>query len=569
MFRDTPYRKFSGRSVHGLVTPTARKPLHLYFEVTGWKQPPVSAELLAILEQKVQDYGVSEINFIAGHKATQAVTVPGFEQLAHTPDPESLVTFRTLLQQFKAMGLIVTLQASEPQVPEDFFTVYPEARNVTNMLLWRYIEERTQQIFRQIPEVDCLEIYPFESNLLSDQVVFKDLWWANDGTHCWEQYADFMQIYSQADYLTETLAAFSRGASSEGKAFSIWTFSHYPWEERMLIEALQGLDHNFPVILDHGAQPGDWDPFRPLNNVLLQVTDRGPSKMKFDGCGEYWGQGQIPYCYPEEIQQRLRYALAHNPSIESIGMRIDWADGHLFNTPNEINFFALSRLAQNPEVHIEAVWQEWGEREFGARSAAKVVSALRRTNEIGNLTYYFRGAWVHQHSHISSLHYCIAQLLHTGRAQIEWAPWNFRDNALIQDLIDDPREYLLEIVLDDRREALHLCELSLAEIEAVKQELVEEKYQLLHGQLLLQHRLIEMSLLHIEVCLRYWIQRKHPVNDNLAKIAFPLQALSDLAGEIEMGTQLPHPLFTVEQLRTFVTEVRDALAELPAATCSY
>ena len=42
----------------------------------------------------------------------------------------------------------------------------------------------------------------------------------------------------------------------------VLTFSHYPWQEKLLIEALQQINRDVPLLLNHKSQPGDWDPFR-------------------------------------------------------------------------------------------------------------------------------------------------------------------------------------------------------------------------------------------------------------------------------------------------------------------
>lgn len=558
-----------GQSPHGQQSPNTRKPLSLYFEILGMRALR-DADFVDLLLAKAKKYGVTELNIHGGTApAIAAVNVPGFPKVDHPIDEIALAEVRAILAQFKEHGLSVTLSAAEPCFPEDFFTAYPEAHNISNKLAWYFLEERTRQIFRTIPEVDCIQFHLWESDFMADQVLFRDFWFAGDGTNSWDQYQQANQYYSLADYITELMAAFSRAAAGEGKAFSLLTFCHYPWQEKVVIEALQHLDRRFPIVLDHKCQPGDWAPFRPANNVMLEITDRGPAKMKFDGVGEYWGQGHIPYCYPDEIQARVLHALAHNASIDSLGMRVHWESGHLFGKCCEINFYALARLAQNPDVHMEDVWRDWASERFGEVAAPGVVSALQRTNQIANLSYYMKGVRAQMHSHIADLGYFLSQLLKTGRAQLGWMPWNIRDNHFIHELLEDPREHTIQVVLDDRREALRLLTLSLADIDATRANLRDEDYARLHQELTLQQRFVEMSILHVEACLRYWIQRKSPANENLQYIEHPLQGLRALADALDSGTQPPHPLFTSDKIRALITEIRDSLAALPALEDSY
>jgi len=43
-------------------------------------------------------------------------------------------------------------------------------------------------------------------------------------------------------------------------------------------------------------------------------------------------------------------------------MRVNWAAGHtLYGNFNEVNWYALSRLAKDPRSPpIEDIWQSWG-----------------------------------------------------------------------------------------------------------------------------------------------------------------------------------------------------------------
>ena len=94
------------------------------------------------------------------------------------------------------------------------------------------------------------------------------------------------------------------------------------------------------------------------------------------------------------------------------------------------------------------------ERRFGKQAAPKMIEALRRTDRIGKLTFYFRGVWVQQHSRIADLPYMEAQVLHTGRSMIEWGPQNIENNRLIDEFMYHPCEHTIRVAVADRREAL-------------------------------------------------------------------------------------------------------------------
>jgi len=47
--------------------------------------------------------------------------------------------------------------------PAKFFEAYPEAQRVGSGLFAKLLEASTKEVFRQIPEADCLEIYLWET----------------------------------------------------------------------------------------------------------------------------------------------------------------------------------------------------------------------------------------------------------------------------------------------------------------------------------------------------------------------------------------------------------------------
>ncbi len=547
-----------GKSPHGQQSLHRRKSLELYMEILDVQEPMNNDKFFATIKEAAKEYHVGEINIHGGlTDANGMIEVPGFPKLKQAPDRKQLADMRRMLLELKELGLSITLSGGEPRIPEDFLQAYPEAHNVSNGILWAYFEASTRQLFLDIPEADTVQFHLFETELLNDQNIFRDFWWAGDGSFDRHLHTGPVSIYTQADFVTELLAAFSRGAESAGGKFSLLTFCHYPYQERLVIESLRKLDHNFHIVLDHKCQPGDWDPFRPANNVMLEVHDRGPSKMKFDGVGEYWGQGEMPCCYPDEMQGRLIHALENNDSISSIGMRVHWEfDRVLFGKPNEINWYALYRLSKDPYTPIEDIWNDWAVERFGEKASGKVISALRRTSEIIRLSYYIVGAWAQQHSRMATLEYFIAQILHTGRAQMEWTPQHFVDNMTLRDIMCNPREHTVLTVVRDREEALRLCALSIGEIKSAKGILQPEKYEMLMTQFERLHVFVGMCIPHVEACMRCWVQMNNPSDDNLEKIELPIANLEKLARQMEDNEIPAHPLIPIKSIHDLVEEIR-------------
>jgi hypothetical protein len=538
--------------------PPLAKPLRLCAEILcSYLLNPEQEGFVQTLQRAVDEYGIGEL-MVHGWCADDWVTYEDFPRVRREVDATQLIRLREQLRPFRRQGVKITLSGGEPRVPEGFFAAYPEARHVTNGLLWRFFERKTAEALRQIPEADAYELFLWETPLLNDRDFFRELSWAPTMR---DTIVGPDRYYSPADYLSALFAACAQGASSVGRECMLLTFSHYPWQERLLIEVLQQLDRRTPLILDHKCQSGDWDPFRPANNVILTVTDR-PAMLLFDGAGEYWGQCLTPYCYPQEIQQRLWHALDHNPSIEALGMRVVWHHGHLFAAFNEVNFYTLSRLARDPYVPIEEIWNAWATTRFGPEAAPRVISALQRTDEIANRIYYIRGVWVHNHSAIADLPYLESHVINYSRSQIEWSPWDFRTGALLRELVHCPRERTIAWVLADRHEALRLNQLSLEDIAAARPALPAAEYAKLHFQFTLQRHFIQVSLPHIEAFLQYRIEQHDPSHENRARLEQALSRLACEADKVEAVYEERVPILTASAIHAYVRQVRDAVASL-------
>ena len=173
--------------------------------------------LTAQLDQSVAEYGVGEVNFHGANGIVdRLINVPDFPKADRVVDQAALRQLRAKLAHFKARGLKVTISGGEPILPGDFFDKYPEARDVSNGLLWKYFENRTAEVFRRIPEIDCVEFHLWEVPLLSDSNYLSELSWT-DFSHTAR---DAKQYYSPPDYLTQLMLAFSRGRSL--RASSSW-----------------------------------------------------------------------------------------------------------------------------------------------------------------------------------------------------------------------------------------------------------------------------------------------------------------------------------------------------------
>lgn len=532
----------------------------------GLLMDPNLAESFELTKKKIIEYGIDEVRIYGGNAITyKYLDIEGFPEVKQTGNAEELELFRRGLRWFEDNNVRVTLSGGEPSLPgisyypdgktQSFFDLYPEAKYLDSGILWKFYEERTYAIFKKFPEVDATDFFLWETPILDDLNYFTGIKWQK--SLAWHKGTN--QYYSHADYLTEFMSAVTRGANRAGKDFSIMTFSHYPHQERLLLESLTEIEkRKVPLRMVHKSQPGDWDPYKGPNNIMMQTN--GPASMLFDGLGEYWGRGLIPYCFPEEIQSRLQHALKHNQNIHTLAMRTFWEnDQKLFDHYNEINLFSLSRSAEKPDADVEQIWLDWASGRFGEKAAPKVIEALKRTDDIGKLVYYYRGIWVQEHSQMANLDYMTAQVLHTGRAMLEWSPENKEDNALIEAFMYRPTEEIIESAVRDRKKAIALSEASVADVNSVKDELATAEYERLIFELELQKQFSQLSELHIETYLRYIIQRDNPNTKNGELLEERLVAMENMAASIDKIYGYDNFIVSGGRIRKFIGDIRAGL----------
>jgi hypothetical protein len=509
---------------------------------------------LAELGSVIDKYDVDMIN--AHHfSSNQWLNFKGYEKLEAKPDEEMTSRYRDYYRRIKDKGVYLIISGGEPLAPANLFEKYPEMKTVTNGKFWQFIEDKTKELFQVIPEMDCFEIYPWETWMMNDNKSLPDLEF--------EPHHGF-PYYSHADHLKYLFDAYARAAHSQKKDFMLLTFSHFPYQEQDMIDALKKRDKNYPFLLNHKCQPGDWVPVKPANNIMLTIADM-PGQLQFDGTGEYWGQSLMPYCYPEEIQARVQHALAHNQNINTLSMRINWMSGSLFGKPNEINFYALSKLTDDPFTPIEKIWKGWATERFGEKVSDKVISALKRTDDIGRRIFYIEGMWVFNHSSLANLPYLESHVVNYAKCTAELKPWDISGNYRMNELLNYPRENLIREVQAERDEALRLNALSLQDIEDAKKDLKPDDYKLLKEQLTRQRDMARTSKLHLEAFFRYRIEKLNAPEkgpENREKLDTCLAQMEKMGAEMEKVYGNDFPFLRASLFKEYVGQIRETVAKM-------
>lgn len=521
----------------------SQKKLKFCLDITS----SVIVNRMGLIDSLIDKY---EIDIVKTHISTDNfLSYKDYPLLEKKVDQDYINRYRSYFQKLKEKGVYLVLGGNEPILPTNLLEKYPEMKDIYNWKLWKFIEDKTKELFDVIPEMDFYYIYLWETPTINSDIQFQDFRTRTN--------LNKYPYYSDADYLKYLMDAYSKAAHSRNKNFMIMSHSHFPYQEQIMIEACKETDKNYPFIIQYKHGAGDFSPFQPFSNVLLSITDREGHFM-FDGAGEYVGNSLVPYCFPEEIQANVQKALTSNPGISTLVMRTHWGPNILFDTPNEVNFYTLYRLAEDPFTPVETIWDDWVTERFGPKAKEKVISALKRSDEIGKKIFFVDGLRAFNHSKFADLPYTESRFVNLAKSNARWKPYDVMGNYRANELLNYPREYLIKEIHADRDEALRLINLSLKDIEDVKKELRPEDYKLLKDQFTRQKDLANVSKLHLEAFFRYRIEKTGAMEkgeENRRKLELCLNDMEKMAVEIEKekrGFLLLEPAM----IRKYINDVR-------------
>ena len=141
-----------------------------------------------------------------------------------------------------------------------------------------------------------------------------------------------------------------------------------------------------------------------------------PTIIEFDITGEFNGQGIIANTWPEYVIGRAA-DLLRRPHVIGYTARIDrYGDTRLIGRPGEINLHALKRVAEDPGVTAEEVYDEFITRRYGAAAVPHLKAAFRNAFDIVTSTLYTLGTNTADHSSLNYDPYASSYARHvTGK----------------------------------------------------------------------------------------------------------------------------------------------------------
>jgi hypothetical protein len=131
---------------------------------------------------------------------------------------------------------------------------------------------------------------------------------------------------------------------------------------------------------------------------FLAGTIARPTLIEFDVGAEYNGQGLIANTWPEHVLARAR-TLLRRPHVVGYVARTDrYGRTRVVGRPSEINLFALKRIAEDPDVTAEAVYDEFIAARYGEKALPFVKAAFRSAFDIVTSALYTLGTNTTNHS---------------------------------------------------------------------------------------------------------------------------------------------------------------------------
>ncbi|MCD6294961.1 MAG: hypothetical protein J7M20_08620, partial [Deltaproteobacteria bacterium] len=177
------------------------------------------------------------------------------------------------------------------------------------------------------------------------------------------------------------------------KELFIRTFVHNPLEVPWHSMGLKSVkDVEFTGM--HKGPVQDWEPYNPHHPCIGNIGNH-PCVEELDVAGEYYGLAILPFCAPGYYRYRLNHLWKNNG--EGAVMRVERGTNSAFNTPNEINVYAVSQFINDRNKPIEEIWDEfigyYYKQPKVSENAKALKEILKNTFPIRRKSHYVRGIW--------------------------------------------------------------------------------------------------------------------------------------------------------------------------------
>ncbi len=160
-----------------------------------------------------------------------------------------------------------------------------------------------------------------------------------------------------ASWYEGLLAPMHKALAESGMSLAVREFSYTAKHQAAIAEAVSKLPAG--IIMCVKTTPHDFYPTFP-DNPLIAKKSRNPIWIEYDTMGQFYGWGAFPCIMRDNIETRIRHAVAHN--VEGVVLRVEWErvnDWWSLDTPNRMNLRAAAAAAQGnhpTDIELLSVW---------------------------------------------------------------------------------------------------------------------------------------------------------------------------------------------------------------------
>jgi hypothetical protein len=230
----------------------------------------------------------------------------------------------------------------------------------------KLIEAKISEFFENVPEIDGLIMTPYEALFPIIHVVNK-------------------KKNPPEQNLRNVMNVFKNACNKYGKRFVARTFASTDEDYALINKVILSMNLKSDLYTSMKVVPFDWHPFLPIHPIIedLKATKR---IVELDLMGEYYGQGVVPCCFPEEIKRYIRHL--KGAGVRHIVGRVDRMGVRTMDTANEVNVYAMTKFMQDINADVDEIYNEWATAKWDAKTAKSVIGGLKRTFEIAKKAFY-------------------------------------------------------------------------------------------------------------------------------------------------------------------------------------
>ena len=316
--------------------------------------------------------------------------------------------------------------------------------------LERWLYDRYQRVVDRVPELDGIVLSMTESEWQIHRDISEPYWFGITRRRVRSE-------KTPAERMAWLINTMHRSLSARGKRLIVRDFLRSPKEFAAFREALKDVPDDVWVFSK--CVPNDFQYRYPPNPLLGNVSPR-VQMIELDLTTELGGALDMHILIPGYIKQMAQ--LARDRGVAGFISRTD--DGFHTNlgTPSEFNVFAYSQLLHDPDVDVDALYEEFFVNMYGDKAAPVAIEVLKETFDLGCALAYTLGFWTGIPP--ATIHYADSHLINHSTALWSDDP----SYKAIERLLVDSGPEAIRRAVEEKQEAARTAQACLQKLDVAK-----------------------------------------------------------------------------------------------------